>query len=527
MEILAPPQVIGLPGKFTGWRRNQPDAILKVIGNEKRVILSICPTGFGKSVSVIASGIMLGARTVVLTSTKALQDQYMNDFAEIGMVDVRGKNSYRCLESKGRLSCDMGMCNFGMQCPLRQSGCEYYDAVRRARLAPLVVTNYSFWLYSNTFGEGIGRAGLLVCDEGHDAPEEVADFLSVKLDRSDDVLLRILPPTPQELSMQEWKAWAANFANASEVDIEATQTEMREYGPDQYLIKKIFKLKRLHANLSVLAGMDVDNWVCNITPFDIEFAPISVSDQCQEILFRDAGKVIITSGSVNYKTADMLGIDNEECTVDEYPHSFPIENRLVYVIEAGGRMNATADGDTFNNWLKAADSIIEGRLDRKGIFHTTAYHRRDYVIAHSRFFAYMTSHERKDVMQKIQEFKNANPPRIFVSPSVTTGFDFPYDDCEYQILGKVPYPDTRNVITKARCDADKDYAPYIAMQQIVQACGRGCRAEDDFCENFVIDTNIKWFLRKYHEFAPQWFMDSVTSRMFAPPPAKKLERRRR
>lgn len=189
-------------------------------------------------------------------------------------------------------------------------------------------------------------------------------------------------------------------------------------------------------------------------------------------------------------------------------------------------MNATVDGETMNEWLKAADSIIEARLDRKGIFHTTAYHRSEYVTAHSRFTPYMMSHNRHDLMQSIHKFKDAPPPVIFVSPSVTTGFDFPYDDCEFQILGKVPYPDTRNVITKARADADPDYAPYIAMQQIVQACGRGSRAEDDYCENFIIDTNIDWFVKRYRRFAPKWFLESITKRVFPPDPPQRIKRRR-
>jgi len=113
---------------------------------------------------------------------------------------------------------------------------------------------------------------------------------------------------------------------------------------------------------------------------------------------------------------------------------------------------------------------------------------------------------------------------VLVSPAVTTGFDFPYDAAEYQIIGKIAYPDTRNRITKARCDADPEYAPYIAMQQLVQTCGRATRAADDFSENFVIDDTFGWFMKRYHRFAPQWFKESVVSRIFPPDPqTNKLE----
>jgi Rad3-related DNA helicase len=472
----------------------------------------------------VAAGVMLGDRTIILTSTKGLQSQLMSDFEEIGMVDVRGKNSYRCHEAHDRLTCDQGMCNFGMFCPLRKGGCAYYDAVIAARTAPLVVTNYSFWLYSNKYGEGIGKAGLLVCDEGHDAPAEVASFLEVKLDRSDEILMQILPREPQHLSILKWREWAKSYASTTARDVEQLQSEIQEDGPDEHTLHRLARLKKLQTNLTTLAGMDIDNWVCNITPFDIEFAPISVSDQCQDILFRDSKRGIITSASVNYKTAEMLGLHENEYTLDEYPHTFPVESRMVYLLR-GGRMNSTADGETLNEWLKMADSVIEARLDRKGIFHTTAYHRRDFVITHSQFAPYMMSHNRRDVVDQIQRFKESAPPKILVSPSVTTGYDFPGSECEYQILGKLPYPDTRNVITKARCDHDPEYAPYIAMQQIIQACGRGSRSEDDRCENFIIDNNFgDWFLKRYRKFAPQWFLDSITARTFPPTPPERLER---
>jgi Rad3-related DNA helicase len=59
------------------------------------------------------------------------------------------------------------------------------------------------------------------------------------------------------------------------------------------------------------------------------------------------------------------------------------------------------------------------------------------------------------------------------------------------------------------------------MQTLVQVCGRGMRAPDDRCENFLIDDNARWFIWKYRRFAPTWFLNSVRWRKTvpAPPPA--------
>lgn len=517
MDYLLPPAAMGLPEKYTQWRQNQADAVWKAVNNDRRVMISVCPTGFGKSLMYVAAGLIMGGKVVILTSTKGLQDQLYSDFASIGMVIVKGKNAYKCVESNNKLHCDQGMCNFGMHCPLRKGGCEYYDAVRRASKANLVVTNYSFWLYSNTFSEGIGQPNLLVCDEGHDAPEEVAAFLEVKLNRSDEMLSRILPRDPENTSIKEWKAWGTQQYQNIEYDISVLMNEVRE-DPDEYNTKKLARLRTLLKDLGTLKSMDVSNWVCNVTPFVIQIAPITVSGYCSSTLFMKVPNVILTSGSINYKTGELLGLDDDEYNLVEYEHTFPLESRIVYLIK-GARMNANTDYEALADWLWAADDVIGNRLDRKGIFHTTSYARRDFVMAHSKHRMAMMSHRRHDVVQMINFFKNAPPPRVFVSPSVTTGWDFPYETTRYQIIGKVPYPDSRNVVVAARNSADEEYSPYIAMQQIVQACGRGTRAPDDWCENFIIDDNFgSWFLRRYRKFAPRWFLDSITRWQVAPEP---------
>jgi Rad3-related DNA helicase len=522
MEYLPPPAVLGLPAKFTTWRKNQAEAVHKAVHNDRRVMISICPTGFGKSLMYVAASRLLGGKTIILTSTKGLQSQLMRDFEEIGMVDMRGKNAYRCALSDNTLSCEEGPCTLGFSCAYkRTTGCQYYAALARAQKSNLVVTNYAFWFHSNAYSDGIGSPNLLVCDEGHDAPEAVASFLTVEFNRRDDDLMQILPSFPDKLTIEEWKRWAVtNYDNMSE-EVADLVEQGQEGGAKHF--KRLIRMRRTLQQLKQLAIMDVDNWVCNPTATTIEFAPIQVRDRCQQLLFEKSRHAILTSASICQKTGEMLGLSSEDCLLDEYPHTFPVENRLVVHVQ-GARMNAKSSGEDLKEWLKTIDRIIEGRLDRKGIIHTTSYMRRDFVMAHSKYAHLMMSHQRKDVVEMVRKFKNSEPPRVFVSPAVTTGWDFPMDECEYNIIGKVPFPDTRNVITRARSEADLDYAPYIAMQQLVQSCGRGNRSEDDQCENFIIDDNITWFLRQYRKFAPKWFMESLTSRMFPPEAPTKLNR---
>jgi len=88
---------------------------------------------------------------------------------------------------------------------------------------------------------------------------------------------------------------------------------------------------------------------------------------------------------------------------------------------------------------------------------------------------------------------------------MATGWDFPDDECRWQIIIKLPYPDTRGNIVKTRAKEDKDFTAYLVMQQLIQAAGRGTRRATDWCETFIIDDNIQWFLGRNQHLSVEWF----------------------
>jgi len=71
------------------------------------------------------------------------------------------------------------------------------------------------------------------------------------------------------------------------------------------------------------------------------------------------------------------------------------------------------------------------------------------------------------------------------------------------------YSDTRDIVTQARHQDDKDWTSYMAMETLVQSCGRMTRSENDKCEVFIVDDNFRWFGYRYSKFAPKWFQDRV------------------
>jgi ATP-dependent DNA helicase DinG len=526
------PRDLGLPQKFVSWRHNQEEAINEFLDAKTDFIAQCMPTGSGKSLTYVSDAVLSDKSTVILTSTKALQTQLLDDFSEIGMVEIKGKNSYRCVEDKYGRGCDYGDCNFGLSCDKASSHrCLYYNALNDAVQSKLVVTNYAYWLTMNRFSKGgiKGDVDLLVLDEAHHAENHLANIYSFHI-RPKEVDSLLLMPMPSTLStLTKWSDEA--YARADRLyEQEKFNFQQRQVG-DKDFLRKIKSLKdkvetlRKHVN-------DPD-WLVEMQD-GIKFCPIWPKRYARNTLFSNASKVLMTSATVRPKTVEMLGLapvlgkgdamaraevlmaqvgpvgrtkeSEPECTFSDYPSIFDADRRLVIHIPTV-RVNKSTTKEQYEVWMKRIDQIITPRLHQKGIIHTVSYERRNMVLEKSEYAEYMITHTTDSVVTAVAKFKKAEPPAILVSPSVTTGFDFPYDQARWQILGKLPFPDTRDRLTKARMDRDPEYGAYVAMQSLVQASGRGTRAPNDSCVSFLIDDSAFWFMKRFVRFAPRWFMD--------------------
>lgn len=529
---LPPPVALGAPLHFRAWRSHQPSAILRAIETEKRYVAMVLPTGSGKSLTYMTAALLAGWRCAVLTSTKLLQEQLLHDFRTSGLVDVRGMNAYQCVGFRDAFtqyaearwqSCEEGPCHSGHSCdrkPTRSNpdakGCLYYDAVTRAREARLVVTNYKFWLSQYYFGQGLGQFDCLVLDEAHNAPQELADFLSTELTNKDiEGTLQTGFPTERYV-ITEWAAWAKREGARVERQLETwrphSKAEMRHFRD----------LKAVSRKLLVLASMNATDWVLTEDNSVWHFDPIWVKDH-RETLFRHIPKVICTSATFNRKTAEMLGVSDDSLEWHEAPSDFPVARRPVYYVPTV-KMDFRTDPSELKLWVSRIDQIIRARQDRKGIVHTVSYMRRNFILEHSEFRDRMIIHDSRSAKSAVEQFKAAPAGAILVSPSMTTGYDFPGLECEYQVITKIPFPDSRSPVVKARTEADKDYPAYIAMQELVQAVGRGMRSADDQCESIIIDSNAVWFMAKYKHLAPAWFLQAYRKCETLPSPLPALAR---
>lgn len=519
-EFALSPAELNFPLKFQTWRPNQSDAICRVIDSERRFIGLSLPTGDGKSGVYVAAASVMSARTVILTSTKQLQTQLLEDFAGLGLTDIRGRANYPCRIAPD-VNCETGKyahCSATRELPLFGDPlCPYKLAYKRALEADLIVTNYSYWALINKYGEGLGPVDMLVLDEAHNAPDEVCGVMTVTIHPA-DVLRRLRTDWPSDPdNTDSWRRWAAGLKPRAQTLLDECALEIRTEGASNRLTREMGHLQNLVRSLGVIAEIRGE-WIAESSASGTyTLAPVWPSDHAEDTIFLGIPKVVLASATILPKTGQVLGIPDTEMEFYEYPSSFPARRSPVYYIPTVKVNHHWSDSDV-ETWISRIDEIISRRLDRRGVIHSVSYDRRDLILARSRYARHMLTHSpgSEAAMEQLRRFRNTPPPVILLSPSITTGVDLPFEACEYQIICKVPFPDTRSKIVQARVGrlaprgsperaAGREFEIYSTVQTLVQETGRGMRAATDQCENFVIDSQIDWIERWHKKLIPLWW----------------------
>ncbi len=511
------PEELGLPTRFESFRPAQVEAVDFALNSTRRYVPMSLPLGSGKSLIAMGIARASGLRTVIVTATKGLSKQYLDDFGDYGLTLIQGRANYAC-DHYSHLNCRLGQLE---DCPLIGGGCEYEANRDYARQKPVLITNYAYWLHVNQFPPGLGNEerGIeqLILDEAHQAPTELSKFLQTEIRETWLRSAGLNPPSCAH-SIEAWRQKAVTRLNQVSDQLSsavkaAKRGRLTPFPPfPPHFPPIIHDLDALKTALTAISTMMEDSWVLESKP-GTRHGTVWVFDNIwpashNSKLFQSVPKVILMSGTLRPSTMKLLGVDPSHCDYREWPRVFPAANTPIYYIPTV-KMNHKIDEAGLDLWVKRIDEIITSRLDRKGIIHTVSYQRQRYLLDHSVHAGVMVANtsepDSETAAEVVERFKSMPAPAILVSPSFSTGWDFPGRNCEWQIIAKIPYPDIRAAIIKARLARMPSYASQLAMQDLEQACGRATRFYDDRSEVFIVDNAISYLLYRYPNLKSRWF----------------------
>lgn len=510
-RILPPPSALGFPAdRFSSFRPTQTEAIFDATDASSRFRILNAPTGVGKTLIALTTLVLEQARGLILTSTKALQDVYAEVGRDIGVADVRGASNYVCpaLEPRGEYSylrgsrpatADHGPCLTGAQCSLKAGGCPRYDALRTARSADIVVSNYDYWLTTGKSmqrrgetdaDEGLGEFDYIILDELHAAEGHVAKALHVDLDVSMTRHVLGHDPISVSSSVEEWREWGRMLRVALASKLDRISRELRlaheDGGVRRELIDELNTLRGLDRDLSDLGQM-YGRWIVErVSDGKLSFDPVWTDRETERLLFRGIPVVMGMSATVVPATLRYLRIEEGSYDFFEYASPFDVRRRPIYIWPVIRMHYTMSDGDK-RRWAEAIDELLAARRDRKTLIHTVSYKRARELQQMSAFSSSFVMHDPRSTKDAVERWRGMKPPADFVSPSMGTGWDFPDDDVRCIIGSKTPYPSRESAVMQARIASDRTYQDVYAATTVSQDFGRGMRGERDWCEGIMVD----------------------------------------
>ena len=264
--------------------------------------------------------------------------------------------------------------------------------------------------------------------------------------------------------------------------------------------KRNIRIKRLYRGIETLTGRKKDDWICVIEPKKSNLLIIPIRN------YWPAVRGLYLSATIfDPMVTEPFG----RTAYIRLPSTFPAANRPVISLD-GGRLSFKATPETWTGMYNLLDTVISQMGNRQGIIHTPSYKMAETILTTSRYSAIMETHGSGGRDEAVANFK-LKKKQILVSPAVAEGVDFPGDECEWQIIPKLPFPDLQDIVSSSIYKATPGLTDVTVARKIVQMAGRGVRSETDTCTTFILDTNFRWFYRNNVSKFPQWFRDAVST----------------
>ncbi len=503
----------------------------------KNIILE-AGTGIGKS-AIATTLANMYEDSYILTMTKQLQEQYLDDFDDM-LVEIKGKGNYHCNYK--------GYCDFCIkeEYNLRKcNDCDFKLAFKKAVEAENVITNYDFFYYMGVANKLLDPRDLLILDEAHNLERKMLMLSSHGLEReyiATKFGLDIFQPIMDEskslsnlkTNSQYWielceeligicKERIKEIEGEHKNDVQVTLDEF-ENNPSKFSSVDYIEKQRLETDMksfnSISVGLTTNELIIDLPDNDVikdnrmdiqaEFKPFSVSDDTQELLKLGNVRIFLTGTLGNKdKFCKWNNIDPDETFYIYEKSPFDVDNRPIYPEFVGSMSGRTRNVPNWRN--KKAILKIKELLDKhpteKGVIHTSSNEQAFWIKDNLKEYpiVFVGGKDRNVILK---EFNESKERLILIGASIKDGVDFKGDLCRFQIIFKIPYPQLNEQV-RYRKALDKSWYFYQAVMALMQAYGRGIRDKDDWCVMYVLDSDFEQLFNFNKSFFNEYFTEAI------------------
>ena len=497
---------------FGTFREYQEETIKKIIEAKESDVTNIilkAPVASGKSLIAYTVAKYLeqekNENTLIFTSTKLLQDQYLRDFPNLKT--VKGRNNFDCLNN-GRTA-DKGsckeICNFhciydvefrdGLEDLMlkrsRGKVCPYWEQKTEAIWAPISIVNYKFGLIDRNYVHHFYRRNFAVFDEAHNLEKEIMDFFEVSVSPRQ---LRFDIQYNIDIHLRDLNQWVDIFFDISDEYADAAKM-MLEIG-DKEQADSFNSKKDTYQMTAHLIKDNPENWVIDIDNENLIFKPILINLYANNALLNVGKTRLFMSGSIlkNNSFCETLGIEDNYHII-EVPSIINPSQRPVYK-EYVGSMSMKNRNISLPKIANKIVEIANRYPEDKGVVHTYTYIVSNMLQKALEDNDRFIFHNTKNRQSQTQKFINSDEPKILVSPYSFEGVDFKDDLARFQIIAKNPFPNMFGNNQYAERDRVSNFH-WIFEQRckvLSQMYGRIVRTPNDYGATYLIDSDIEGLL---------------------------------
>lgn len=196
-----------------------------------------------------------------------------------------------------------------------------------------------------------------------------------------------------------------------------------------------------------------------------------------------------------------LGLSDKPSKIIYLDSKFPVENRQVFSMQFKNVNSAliNSQGDELYKFFDKVKKIIihHAQHNESGIIFSVSYGLTKLLVEYIykdlenkniKVLYNLNSNERDDVIEKFTNREDCIV-KVLISPSFYEGVNLEGDISKYQIVLKVPYKSLGSKYVKAQLELDPIEYQLCAAKQVVQACGRSIRNENDEAITYILDKN--------------------------------------
>ena len=507
------------------FRPFQKEAVEYIINSDKRFIFLEAPTGSGKSLVAMVSGVAMGGVTYSIHS-RLLQNQVVSDFPSAK--SLFGRSNYPCVAVPGSI-CEE--CYHSKYTPCKSKQDCLYDIAKKATLASrLKILNHSYFLTEACYVGQFSGSAFNIIDEADALENILIDFVTLTFTSYSLGRLGIaayakkLRQTSKDSEglLNEWQCFAsmAKIRAKSIIDklIHETNNAVELFGEiseeAQKKLKERLRVHRLMEKIQLFQDNVDETWVLDADQEDrLIFRPLWLNEAlAAQFLWNHAKKWVLLSATFLpfHLECRRLGIPIDEAEYKCLPSTFPIENRRVNVWPVANLVYKEMAIEV-PKLIDKVKEILSLHPNERGIIHGISYRlsQEVYDRVNDKRLLIHDSLNRQEV---IDEFLESEENAVIVSPSCERGISLDYDKARFVIVLKMPYLSLANKIVSRRVYSSKfgnEWFLATALMTVLQMCGRACRDVDDTCVSYILDEQFKKALLKRPTFLPEWFRAAI------------------